>query len=301
MRRFPPTAPVTIRFFIVALALVADAGPASAGLVFSETELTEAGAAPPARQVRRVFAQAGQLKAVFEESADALLPPGAFLLIADGDAMLVDPSRATIAPVIAADMHPMPASSGETAAARRFDGVRLEQQMDEQGPMLLGLPTWHYVYLLSYEELPPEEHPGAAVVTEERHEFWAAALPGEETALAPWRELRVAEDGGAGVARREIRDAVAQMYERGFFLRHIIERRVHEREVAAEALERERVTREVTAISRGDIAAAVFAQPTGYAQTEFLAPGPDEASVSGLPPAKRQDRDGLDPAAPSTE
>ncbi len=300
----PATSPVdrvAVRVIVVTLALAAGSGSASAGLVFSEAEVIEAGTASAVRQVRRVFAQAGQLKAVFQQSADALFPEGAYLLVADGEAVLVDPARSTIAPVIAADMHPVPASAGEVAATRRFSDVRLELQMDERGPTLLGLPTWHYVYLLSYRELAPGESSSAAVITEERHEFWAAALPEEEAALSAWRELRVAEDGGAGFARREIREAVAQMYERGFFLRHVIERRDREPAGATETVERERIAREVTAVSREDIAAAVFEKPAGFSQTEFLVPGPDEAAGPGLPHRGKPGDSGYSPPASATE
>lgn len=262
---------------------VAGATPATAGVVFREAEVIEAGAgAEASRQVRRIAAQDGRVRVDFEESADPLQPAGAYLLVTASDAVLVDPAHAMMAPALPSDMQPVTIETGSSPAPRSFTAITLQQQFDEPGPILLGLPTWHYVYLLQYQEDTPGT-PGARF--EQRHEFWAAPLPEDEPALAPWRGFRLIEDGGAGAARRPIREALAPMYELGFFLRHVIERR----EVAAgphgeQALHSERVRREVIAFEREELAAATFEKPSGLAQTEFLAPGPDEVvPPSSLP------------------
>lgn len=251
------------------------AWPASAGVVFREAEIVEAGTgAEAARQVRRIAAQDGQVRVDVEESGDPLQPAGAYLLVTATDAVLVDPARAMMGPALPSDMQPVTIETGAAPAPRSFTAVTLQRQFDEPGPTLLGLPTWHYVYLLQYQE----DTPGTAGARfEQRHEFWAAPLPEDEPALAPWRGFRLIEDGGAGAARRPIREALAPMYELGFFVRHVIERR----EVAAgprgaQAMHSERVRREVIAFEREQLAAATFAKPSGLAQTEFLAPGPDE-------------------------
>lgn len=251
------------------------AWPASAGVVFREAEIVEAGTgAEAARQVRRIAAQDGQVRVDVEESADPLQPAGAYLLVSASDAVLVDPARAMMAPALPSEMQPVTIETGAAPAPRSFTAVTLQRQFDEPGPTLLGLPTWHYVYLLQYQE---DTAGTAGARFEQRHEFWAAPLPQDEPALAPWRGFRLIEDGGAGAARRPIREALAPMYELGFFVRHVIERR----EVAAgprgeQALHSERVRREVIAFEREELAAATFEKPSGLAQTEFLAPGPDE-------------------------
>jgi hypothetical protein len=252
-----------------------------AGLVFREVEVTEPAGAVATRQVRRVFAQDGNLKLLIEESGDSLTPVGSYLLAGADDAVIVDPARSTVAPVVPADMQPVAAPPGRPAP-RHFSAISLERQSDERGPVLLGLPTWHYVYLLRYQEDAPGG--GVAARYDERHEFWAAALPAEESSLAAWRELRLAEDGGAGTARREIRDALAPMYEQGLFLKHIIERRDASFTGTVEVVEKERIVREVMEVSREEIDNAVFEKPAGFSQTEFLAPGPDEATGPAPPP-----------------
>ena len=60
-----------------------------------------------------------------------------------------------------------------------------------------------------------------------------------------------------------MREAIDQLYEHGLVLRQIIERNG------------ERVVREVTALSRERIAPEVFQKPTGFSQTEILAPRPE--------------------------
>lgn len=263
------------RSVFLTAALLAAAEPAASGIVFREVEITEAPAAgAPAREVRRVYAEAGNLKSVVEESADPLAPVGSYLLAAGGEALLVDPGRATVAPVVAADMQPVAAGP---APSRQYSAIAVELLGEEAGPVMLGLPTRHFVYLLSYQEDAPEGASVAPVRSEERHEFWAAALPGEEASLAAWRDLRIAEDGGIGAARRDIREAMASMHEHGLFLKHLVERRELTGPAAEQVAPGERTARELTALSREPVASDAFAPPTGYALTEFLAPGPDEA------------------------
>ncbi len=268
---------MALRDILLTTALLAAVPPAGAGLVFREIEVIEGNAVVAARQVRRVFVEDGNLKSLIEESSDPLVPVGSYLLVTPRDALIVDPARSTVAPVVPADMQPVPAVPGQLTLSRRFSAISLERQSDERGPALLGLPTWHYVYLLRYQEDAPGTAGDVVGRSEERHELWAASLPAEEAALLAWRDLRLTEDAGAGAARRDIREAMAPMYERGLFLRHIIERRDATGTGAAEVVESERVVREVTAISREEIAAGIFEKPPGFSETEFLAPGPDEA------------------------
>ena len=120
---------------------------------------------------------------------------------------------------------------------------------------------------------------------------WSAAL----TPPATWRTWRVSEDAGVGAERRDVREAIDSLHARGFILRHTIERQVTGA-TAGEGIAMERVSREVTALSRQEIDARVFARPEGFAPAEYFAPAPDDAADDPAP-EERGSAPG-DPAAP---
>jgi hypothetical protein len=254
--------------------LVLDSSAASAGLVFRESEVREFAGAPSVREVWQFSAQDGGMRALLEASDDPLLPAGCYLLATTTDAFVVDPARRLRAPFVPSDLRPAAAEAAESVSGRQLSALAVRREFEERGPVMLGLPTWHYVYLLSYQEASAGEPP---LHFEERHEFWAAALPDAQADLAAWRELRLIEDGGAGAARRPLREALAGMLDLGLFMRHVVERREWPGAAVPPAVPwTERVQREITAISREDLDATLFDPPAGLAEAEFLAPAADE-------------------------
>jgi hypothetical protein len=277
-------------FALIPVLLAASAAPA--GIAFREVEVAgPGGAARVSRQVRQVFAEGDDCKIILEESTDPLAPAGAFILVTANDAFIVDPVRATVTPVAPTTMQPVEQPSDREPAGIRVSDVTLELQFDEAGPQMLGLPTRHYIYRLRYEEHgSTADGPGATVLRrEERHEFWATPWPGELPAT--WRAWRVAEDAGAAAERREVREVIDAMHGHGLMLRQLIERR-DASAAPVETAASERVSREVTAFAREEIAAEVFQRPSGFSQSEFLAPladdmAPPERPVS-MDPAPEQ-------------
>ncbi len=255
-------------------------GAASAGTVFREVQVVEQGApAASVRLVRQVLSQGENCKILHEESTDPLAPAGSYILATNNDAFIVDPAHATVTPVDATDMLPVGQSADERPQRLVVSNVSLEQQFEGAGPALLGLPTRHYVYRLRYQL----QRPGAGsseparVRHDELHDFFATPWPEDLQIPAIWRNWRAAEDAGVGPERRELRDAVDELQERGFFLKQTIERRASGA-AAGEGAAIERVSREVTALSRQDMRAEVFLKPEGFSPAEFLAPVPDDAA-----------------------
>ena len=262
--------------------LLAAVSPAIAGIVFREVETVETSTpVGNARQVRQVFADGDSCKVLIEESSDPLAPAGSYVLATGGDAFIIDPTSKTVAPVEPADMEPVARGSDAQAPDAQVSGVTLERQLDEPGPPILGLPTRHFVYRLRYQEESSRAGQAGTAVTglEERHEIWATPLPQGEPAPGAWQALRVVEDAGRGSARREVREAMDQLYEYGLVLRQIIERRGPGSPPGGGS-DNERVVREVTALSRESIPPEVFQKPTGFSQTEYLAPSPGDGADS---------------------
>lgn len=254
--------------------LLVAAGSALAGIVFDEAETIARGSAGETRQLRQVLVQGDACKIVITQSSDPLEPAGSYFLTTPAGSFFIDPIRATVAPVVPADMHPVgrPPGTGRVEAPVR--AVSLVRELDEAGPQMLGLPTRHYVYVLHYQQ------PDAG---QERHEFWATdALPADP-GLAVWRERRVNEDAGTGAERALVQDVIGEMHAHGLFLRHVIERRTA-RQAGVAAGPDERIVREITRIDVQDVPPDTFRRPAGLSDTEFLVPAPDEAEgAAGAP------------------
>jgi hypothetical protein len=249
------------------LGLAVFAGPAVGGVVFREVERVESVAAPGSWQQRQVFADGANCKILIEQSSDPLEPAGSYFLTLPDGSFFIDPARATLAPVVPADMQPTERVEDEGASGRTSASVGLEHEVEEPGPRMFDLPTTHHVYRLRIEGAN-----GPASNVEERHELWLAPLPDGPSGLQAWRERRINEDAGTGAARADVREAVARIYGEGLPLRHIIERREPAATAAAQSVPPERIVRAITQIDRQAIPADTFRKPTGLADTEFLAP-----------------------------
>lgn len=274
-------APISIRkprgqaaALAAALALAPVAPPAGAALVFREVETIERPDAPVARQVHQVAAEGESCRILQEESTDPAAPAGTYLLVTPNDAFVVDPARATLAPLAPTRLEP--ADGPAEADGPVVTGVTLETLFEADGPKLLGFPTRHAVHRLRYALGAG----GDAVRHEERHETWAAAIPWLAEVPAGWRAWRVAEDAGAAGERRELREALDALHARGLVLRHLVERRTE----ADDALV-ERVSREVTSVAEELLPPETFQRPAGYELSEFLAPPSGAPEEPEPPPA----------------
>lgn len=273
-----------LRALTAALLLLVPAGHAlaSAALVFRESEIIEA-ATGQFRQLREVFAAGEDCKVVVREGGDSLAPAGSYIVANASDAFQVDPGRGMVTPLDTTGMEPVSEVPGDAAVLTIAD-VSLLPDVDEPGPVVLGLPTRHYVYRLRYlEHTPPAAAaPEGSRQWEERHEFWATPWPGGAQLAATWLRLRISEDAGIGWAAPEMRAAVERMQAHGLMLRQIIQR---ERQPGPgnTSLERERVDRTVVELAERDLAPAEFRMPEGYGHAEFLAPAPDEPATNEAP------------------
>lgn len=279
--------------------------PASAGVVLRQVQVTEStNEEMNSRQVTQVFIEGEKMKTVFEESTHPMMPVGSYLLAPGGDLMyLVNPARRTISRMDIAEMEAIGDKGLEmgekqaesTGLKTEVVDARLEQKLDETGPAMLGFPTRHYRYELSYTE---KQHmtgmPGSLnTKVEEQHEFWATEALNDEPAI---RELGAAATAGAaGLADvlREVEDLEARMHAHGLFLKHVASRKTSTAMSGGGGLMRmmpgmsdssaDRISTEVTELKRATITPAEFELPKGYEEIELFAP-----AATGMP-----DLDGL--------
>jgi hypothetical protein len=284
----------------LAVALSGLSLPASGGIVVRQVRVTEStDEEARGRQVSQIWVEGAKMRALFEESTTALMPAGSYLLAPGGDAMyLVNPASKTITRMDMVEMEAIgekdQQAAGkpvETRTRTEVMDVRLEQQLDEAGPTMLGYATRHYRYELTYtEQQPMTGTPGPASTSiREQHEFWATAALKDEPSLPAIRAYRLAAPARER-EHPELRDVNTRLHAHGFFLKHIVERaaasgvNVPMGDVPAGAAiddsNRERITVEVTELRHATLPLSAFELPEGYAETEFFAP----AGTSELTP-----------------
>jgi hypothetical protein len=161
--------------------------------------------------------------------------------------------------------------------------ARLEQKLDETGPVMLGLPTRHYRYEVSYtEKQDMTGMPGSLnTKVEEQHEFWATEALEDQPAI---RELGPVDPAGVGLAdvMPEVEELEARMHAHGLFLKHLVSRKTSTGVGGGGGLMRmmpgmsessaERISTEVTELKRATFTPAEFELPKGYEEIEFFAP-----------------------------
>lgn len=271
----------------------------AAGVVFREkrnTESSEEGM--NSHLVSQVMAEGSKFKTLIEESSNPMIPKGAYFLYTGGDiTYLVNPAAKTIARIDRAETLNMVSKVSDMDEQQKRMGmkretveVKLEQKLDEAGPTMLGLPTRHYRYVLSYTE--KQSAPGMrspiSTKTEEQHEFWATDALAGEAAIAAWQKDQMAEDAGESDAA--VQQEENRMYAHGFILKHIITAKI---KMSMPGMmmpgmgggsETERSNREILELRRETIPASVFELPKGYAETELFSPGAsDMPDLNALP------------------
>jgi hypothetical protein len=285
------------RMLSLAIVLLMTGLPAGGGVVLRQVQVIETnGGKAGGRQVSETWAEGSKSKTVFDESADPMIPAGAYLLAPGGDAVyLVNPAEKTIARMDTAEMEAVGQNGQQTAGEQaettghgtEVADVKLEQQLDEPGPAMLGFPTRHYRYELSYTKRQSiDDMPGTLNTTiRETHEFWATDALNDDPAIAAIRAEPHA-DAAKDNAQPEVEDAGTRMYAHGLFLKHILERTATSDTGGATGPQttpgvnepsRQVITREVTELHRVPLAAAEFERPKGYTEIEFFTPGTGDA------------------------
>ena len=238
--------------------------------------------------VSQALIEGNKLKILIEESSNPMIPKGAYFLSTGGDiTYFVNPMAKTIARIDRAETEKLESQAGRMAEQNRQMGmktemadIKLEQKLDESGPTMLGMPTRHYRYTLSYSEkqhAPGLKSPMTTKV-EEQHEFWATNALTDEAAMIAWQKDRLMESGDASDAA--VQQAANRIYSHGFILKHVINTKSSVSMPGMGMMmgmgggtDTDRTTREITDFRRESVPASVFELPKGYTETEFFSPG----------------------------
>jgi hypothetical protein len=135
---------MTMHRVLAAAVLLGSSSASVAGVTFTQVTTVDG----QRTTVTRVSSDAGKAKMEIVESPDnPFMPPGSYMLVSDGEIVLVNPAARTYARFDPAEM--MGAVAG-MAEMMQITDVTSEKTLDEPGESIEGYPTRHYQFKSSW-------------------------------------------------------------------------------------------------------------------------------------------------------
>ena len=293
---------------MVVAALLA-AAPAAAGVILHAVQSSES-ANRHSHTEMDVSAEGDGLRADFVASDSPFMPTGSYALFPSDELIyLVNPAKTTY---ITLDMGAMAGMQQQAQRAQQqasgssaplaAEKVLVDKKVDEAGPVMLGLPTQHVVYEVSYH-IPPASPNAPVADYDEKYELWATKALDTRLATVPVLKRagsRLAHlGGGIGGEPKEVADQLTPAIQsHGFILKENFTKEVKATlgpltpMAGFATLMRGRGQQSstsflVTAIRDESLQADRFALPKGYTETEMMNPNmgamPDLGSLPGRP------------------
>ena len=306
---------------VVIVASWLPAAPAAAGVILHVVQSRDSAMASAHRQLHTetdVSAQGDGLRADVTASDDPSSPVGDYMLFPNDQTIyVVDPAKHTYITVDRAAMAGMmqqmqrmqqqqlaaigsPYASSMPTNPLQPEHVVIEKKLDEAGPVMLGFPTQHVVYDVSYH-MPPFAPGAPAFDYHEKYELWATKALDERLAAAPaLKRAGLAKLGGRGgsLAGPAVTDAIAS---HGFILKQNFTQESQQvgswggvamgpaALLAHHGQPRNTSSFVVTAIRDESLQADRFEVPKGYTETEMgnanMGTMPDISKLPGQPGA----------------
>ncbi|HEV8018601.1 MAG TPA: hypothetical protein VGP32_08605 [Steroidobacteraceae bacterium] len=293
--------------FVTLAALLATAS-AAAGVIVTQVQehsgqATHPGAPGNSHTEMELSAEGNGLRQDIIRSDSAMMPAGCYLLYPTDQLMyLVNPSNKTYSMLDMAAISGMQRQGPQQAGAGNppvaADKLVIDKKVDESGPVMLGLPTQHVVYEVSYQRPPAVQIPGfvSSMEVHERYEIWATNGLEARVAEVPALKRSVVSMGalgGGGPGLKPVSDALAS---HGFILKQVVtsESKTGGAPGPMSLLMHMRSQKEtrssvVTAIRYEPLQPERFALPKGYAEVAMMNSNmgagamPDLSNLPGRP------------------
>jgi hypothetical protein len=295
--------------FLVIVAVLLPGASAAAGVVLHVVETVDG--QRRSHTEMDLSAEGDGLRGDYVASDSPFTPTGSYLLLPSEELIyIVNPAKKTYVAMDMAAMagmlqatQRMQLQAGRGSGHNAPENVVVDKKVDEAGPAMLGLPTQHIVYEVSYHLPPPV--PNAPVFDyHERYELWTTSALDARLASAPALKReggRLADLGAVGGGGGEPKEVTAAIASHGFILK---ENHTKESKMTLGALTpmmgpatfmRSRqgqptiISFAVTAIRDESVPAERFVLPQGYSEIEMMNPNmgamPDLSQLPGRPGA----------------
>ena len=258
-----------------------------------------------------IMLDGARFKSVYTESDSPMMRAGFYVLATGPNAIyMVNPATRKYARFNTKDMQKMQQDAEQMGGGADQMGMKAEvkdfkatKDIDEAGPSIVGLPTRHYRYTISYQEI--RQPPGApmAMITNiaEVNEFWASKELGDLATPEGWTEPIASAEDSSGEPNPQLQEVERQMAEHGFVLKRVVTSKADLGGMMGAMTSMmsmgggggsDKNSMEVTALNRNaTFAAGTFDLPTGFTEVDLfnLMSGgamPDLKSVPGKDPGQ---------------
>ena len=289
---------------------------AHAGLIATQSRTTETGHGDKAHSVMRMSVQGDHARTDMVElsQSNPMIGPGSYMLMTAGksEVIIVNPEQKTFMRMDSRDMRGFGQLAGHAEQSQQQQGggafmedLKVEKTKDEAGPTILGQPTRHIIYSISYVQPIGLQNQPVKVQSnvKETRELWVThAL---DAAVAQMSDFKAFATGMGQMTSSiaQLQDVDKQIAAEGFALKSII---ISESKIAMPGsgmaamlnpsvlLMRGKGTSsrselEVTDLHEAEVPADQFAVPKSYSEREMMNPNagsmPDLNQMQGHPPS----------------
>jgi hypothetical protein len=228
--------------------------------------------------------EGGKFKSVFVTSDIPMMSSGLYVLATGPNQIfMVNPATRVYARMNTKDMQTMGqdaqqmAGPGGDAMKAEYEDFKAVKELDEAGPTIVGLPTRHYQYSISYKEIrqPPGAPMKMTMNIEEVNEFWASR-EFEMTTPDGWQDPTTGAGASSGQSNIQLQEAERQMAEHGFVLRRVVTRKSSMGGMMAVMAmgsggDAHKSSMEVTALNRNaNFPPGTFDLPKGFTEVDMM-------------------------------
>jgi hypothetical protein len=225
-----------------------------------------------------------KFKSVFVTSDIPMMSSGLYVLATGPKQIyMVNPATHVYSRMNTRDMQKMGqdaqqmAGPGGDAMKAEYEDFKAVKELDEAGPIIVGLPTRHYQYSISYKEIrqPPGSPMKMTMNIEEVNEFWASREFGM-TSPDGWQDPTQGGGESSSQSNIQLQEAERQMAEHGFVLRRVVTRKTSMGGmIAAMTMGRggdaDKRSMEITALNRNaNFPPGTFDLPRGFTEVDMM-------------------------------
>jgi hypothetical protein len=285
--------PIKLPIFVVFFIFLAD--QAHAGLIFKQTQSSDAANGRQMRIVTEMRVEGGKARADIVEMTDnPFMKQGSYMLFIDEDTtFIVNPKDRTYSRMDLGEMQNMQQKSTQMQEQMRRQGasvaaedLKIKKKLEEPGPTMLGMPTQHVIYEVSYKRpMGPQNGPvKMSAQVQETYEIWATrALEAKLAGASAFKKHGGATGPSPGsAALPEVQEALNS---HGLALKTI---QTSESKITSSMPSPgmmfggrhggSKTTMEITELREESLKPDLFELPKGYTETEMSNP-----SAGGMP------------------
>lgn len=226
-----------------------------------------------------------RFKSVYTASDNPMMSAGLYVLATGpNEIYMVNPATGKYARFSPKDMQKMQQDAQQMGGGMadqmkaEYQDFKATKDIDEAGPTIVGLPTRHYRYSISYQEIrqPPGAPMKMTMNIEEVNEFWASKEFGDLATPKGWKDPTAGAGDISGQSNTQLQEVEHQMAEHGFVLKRVVTREASMGGMmAAMAMGRgggaNKSSMEVTALNRNaTFPTGTFDLPKGFTEVDLV-------------------------------